>query len=352
MVGISIEVKKRCVEMAEKGVPHRQIYREYFSKEHEGMSYETFRRRLHDWRKKKWPDSTTLDGGTYEGFTAHNATVQVNAQGEIVQAWIKQAIDDGQWDRLIEVIHENTEPVAIMPRSGDGEGMLEIPLYDMHYPLSDHLTSIEQVLGIISRQKWEEINLVVGQDLFHNDDMRGRTASGRQIEKVNIPQAWMMAKEAWYSIAKMSLECAERVNLYYSVGNHDESLAWAFVQMLKDHFPQIYVDDRMKQRKCIYWRGCFIGLTHGNNQKSANQDLRGQFTIEFPREFAESTVREIHAGHLHHEKEGDLYGVMIRRLSRNGETDQWSDDEGFVGAIKRFMVFEWVPGRLKAIYYV
>lgn len=351
-MSISVEVKKKCVELAKSGMPSGQIYREYFSGEHTGMSLKTFKRKLFDWKRRKWPDTITLEGGTYEGFTAHGATVQVNAQGEIVQAWIKQAVDDGQWDRLLEVIHENTEPIEIQPREGKGDGMLEIPLVDMHFPLSDHRGSIEQILSIINQHKWEEINLVVGQDMFHNDDMRGRTASGRAIEKVDIPLAWNMAKEAWYSIAKQSLLNSDKVNLIYSVGNHDESLAWAFVQLMKDHFPQIRVDDRLKQRKCISWRKCFIGLTHGHYAKSTNQDLRGQFTIEYPMEFAEACVREIHAGHLHTEKEGDLYGVMVRRLSRNGETDQWSEDEGYVGSIKRFMVFEWAPGQLKAIYYV
>ena len=230
--------------------------------------------------------------------------------------------------------------------------MLEIPLYDMHLPLSDHRASIEELLGIIERQKWQEINIVIGQDMFHNDDMRGRTSSGRKIEKVNIPLAWEMAKEIWYNVIETSLRQSEHVNLIYSIGNHDESLSWAFVQMLKDHYPQVTVDDRMKQRKCIFWNKCFIGLTHGHQAKSKINDLRGQFTIEFPEEFSKSTVREIHAGHLHHEAEGDLYGVMIRRLSRNGNTDQWSEDEGFIGAHKRFMVFEWMPGCLKAVYYI
>lgn len=278
--------------------------------------------------------------------------MQVNSSGEIVQAWIKQALDDGQWDKLLKVIQESTEPVRIEPVCGDGTGMLEIPLYDMHLPLSDHTKTIGQLLDIIGRQKWDEINIVIGQDMFHNDDMRGRTASGRVIEKVDIPQAWEMARSIWYSVIDASLKQSEKVNLIYSIGNHDESLAWCFVQMLKDHYPQVNVDDRLKQRKRIWWNGCFIGLTHGSYAKNKNQDLRGQFTIEFPEEFSKSTVREIHSGHLHSEGEHDLYGVMVRRLSRNGETDQWSEDEGYVGANKRFMVFEWMPGRLKAIYYI
>lgn len=307
---------------------------------------------MRNWRNKIYPDRKTLEAGTYEGFTAHNATVQVNANGKIVQAWIKQALDDGQWDRLLEVIRESTEPIKIESSAHEGSGMLEIPLADMHLPLSDHTESIGRLLHIIERQAWEEINIVIGQDLFHNDDMRGRTASGRVIEKVDIPTAWEQARSIWYSVIDASLRQAGQVNLIYSVGNHDESLAWCFVQMLKDHYPQVNVDDRLRQRKCIYWNGCFIGLTHGHYMKNRMHDLRGQFTIEFPKEFSKSTVREIHAGHLHSEAEGDLYGVMVRRLSRNGEVDKWSEDEGFVGSHRRFMVFEWAPGWLRAVDYI
>lgn len=349
---VSIELKQKCVELKNAGKNSKQIYLETFLPEYDGMSYESFRRRLNEWKKKTWPETTTLEGGTYKGFVAHDATVQVNNQGQIVQAWIKQAYDDGRWDDLIEVIRENADPVRIEAKRGPGTGMLEIPLCDMHLPLSDHTKSCEQIISIIERQQWEEINLVVGQDLFHNDDMRGRTASGRSIEKVDISLAWEMAKTIWYSIIEKALLQADKVNLIYSVGNHDESLAWAFIQLLKDHYPQLHVDDSMSQRKCIYWRECFIGITHGSYIKSSNQDFRGQFTIEYPMEFASAKVREIHAGHLHHEAEADLYGVMVRRLSRNGKTDKWSDDEGYVGAHKRFMLFEWAPGSLAAIYYV
>lgn len=351
---IDIETKKRCVDEYNNGRPLKDIYLELYKDESAPASFESFKRYMRSWRKTGYPDRRTLDGGTYEGFTAHNATVQVNDRGEIVQAWIKQALDDGQWDALLNAVKENTEPVRIEPEfaAGTGSGMLEIPLYDMHLPLFDHTKSVERLLDIIERRKWEEINIVIGQDLFHNDDMRGRTSSGRIIEKVDVPAAWNMARSIWFSVIDTAICQSERVNLIYSIGNHDESLSWCFVQMLKDRYPQINVDDRLKQRKNIHWNGCFIGLTHGHYAKSRVQDLRGQFTIEFPEEFSNSTVREIHAGHLHHESEGDLYGVMIRRLSRSGGTDQWSEDEGYVGAHERFMVFEWMPGRLNAIYYI
>lgn len=352
MSAIDLETKKTCVELNAQGKNSREIYEEYFSKQHSGMNYQTFRAKLKQWKKRTFADEKTLECGTYAGFTAHNATVQVNANGEITQAWIKQATNDIDFAELCDVIRENANPINIEREIEDCDGMLEIPLYDLHFPLSDHKETLLNVKEIIRAKRRETVYIIIGQDLFHNDDMRGRTSSGRQIEKVDIPAAWRMAWDFYQDVIITSLKNSENVHIVYSKGNHDECLAWAFVQALKERFPRTQVDDSLKARKCIYWQECFIGITHGNNSNSKNNDLRSQFTIEFPWQFAGAKVREIHCGHLHHEREADLFGVMIRRLSRSGVTDEWSDDEGFIGSHNRSMVFEWTTGRLKAIYYV
>lgn len=350
---IDISIKQKCVELSLQGNTARDVYNDYFTKVHHGMSLETFRHKLKQWKKRTFADESTLESATYPGFTAHNATVQINGDGKITQAWIKQTVDDGQWDELLEAIKEHTQPVERdTPTRGDGNGMLEIPLYDMHFPISEHGETLDELMQIIMSKHWAEINIIIGQDLFHNDDFRGRTSSGRPIERVDIAKAWRMARNFWSDAIQTAIRNADGVKVIYSKGNHDESLAWAFVQTLRAMFPQVLFDDSMKQRKVIYWSGCFIGVTHGQGAKTRSNDLRSQFTIEFPEQFASAGVREVHCGHLHHETETDLYGVMLRHLSRNGKTDEWSDDEGYVGAHKRFMVFEWMPSRLRAIYYI
>lgn len=351
---ISTALKKKCVELKRGGMNSRQIYDKFFSQEHEGMAYETFKVKLKYWQKQTFADEMTLNSGTYPGFIAHGATVQVNGQGQVVQAWIKEHADDGQMARLIDYIKANTKPVVVdTPSFNHAEPqMLEIPLFDQHFPFSNPDETYFAIKEVVDSRIWEEINIIVGQDMLHNDDMRGRTASGRAIEKVDMVDAWDCARRFYCNLIPLCLKFSERVKITYSKGNHDESMSWAFVQMLKAQFPQAEFDDSMAQRKCITWRECFIGITHGAYKRSTNADLRGQFTIQFPVEFATAKVREIHAGHLHHEEEKDIYGVMCRRLSRNGETDGWSDDEGYVGAAKRFMLFRWKPGRLAGIDFV
>lgn len=351
---IPLEVKRKCVEMKRGGQTSREIYDSYFVKVHDRMAYETFKVKLKQWAKLTFADEQTLSAGTYPGFVAHGATVQVNGHGDIVQAWIKEHADDNQLEELIAAIKENTAPI-VYERVEDATvepEMLEIPLFDQHFPLDDHIGVFVELSHIIESKNWEEINIIVGQDLFHNDDMRGRTSSGRPIEKVDMVKAWELARIFFTSVLKLCIEHGQTVKVIYSKGNHDESMAWAFVQMLKAMFPQAEFNDSFDQRKCISWRNCFIGITHGHMKKSSMTDLRGQFTIQFPIQFAEATVREIHTGHLHHEEEKDIYGVMVRRLARNGTDDEWSDNEGFVGSNKRFMIFRWKPGRLAGIDFI
>lgn len=354
---IDLHLKKQCVEASRNGMQTRRIYDDIFNKKYPGVqTYHSFRTSLMRWKRKSFADEMTLNAGTYPDFIPHNATVQVNRNGEVIQAWIKQKADEEQmFNQLLDAIRENTTPVSVNYKSSKTaeERMLEINLADMHFGLpNNYFGVLDELIDIINSHSYEEINIVIGQDLFHNDDFRGRTSKGTLIEKVDMTNAWSDAKHFYYNVIDKALDHSDHVNLIYVKGNHDESFAWAFVQMLGVIFPMLNVDDSMNRRKRIHWKRCFIGLTHGCETMSKPNDLRGQFTIKFPEEFAKSTVREIHCSHLHHEKESDVYGVMVRRLSTANMEDEWSDDSGFVGAHKRFMVFEWTPGKLKSIHYL
>ena len=104
--GIPIKVKKECCRLREEGRNSKQIYNEYYKQHVESpCSYNSFRRRLFDWSKTTFPDETTLECGTYEGFTAHGATVQVSKTGEIVQAWIRQSVNDFLYLTCTGVFH-------------------------------------------------------------------------------------------------------------------------------------------------------------------------------------------------------------------------------------------------------
>ena len=76
------------------------------------------------------------------------------------------------------------------------------------------------------------------------------------------------------------------------------------------------------------------------------------FLSEFGKEIASSKIVEIHSGHIHHEVTKDDFGIVVRSLSTGAKTDDYHYDNGFIGSMKRFQLFEYSPYSLDAVYYV
>ena len=351
---IPYEVKRECVELATQGKPYRDIYNEYV-KPRSDMSFRSFSRRLLEWKDKVIANEKTLEAANLAyKFAPHASTVQVNGNGEVIQAWIKQHTED-RTEELLEAIRANTPIAQVQPKvSKEAEGMLEIPLFDMHFGIADlefYRDALEEILRIIYSKRWEKIVIPVGQDLFHNDSItKGVTTKGTPIEKVNLKQAVYDAEVFYFNLIDTALQYANEVSVIYSPGNHDKTVGWFFARILKTRYGDI-VDDSTKERKAVWWNGCFIGITHGDKHTDTPNGLRGKFTMEYPTLFATAKVREIHTGHLHREDGKDEYGVQVRRMSTGNKDDDWTTEEGFKSQ-KRFMLFEWMPNRLKSIHYV
>lgn len=230
--------------------------------------------------------------------------------------------------------------------------LLEIPLFDSHFGVStydDYKETQKKILGKISRRNWEQILFIVGQDMLHNDNFRGQTSSGTQIEQVDMTQAWADALKFYSELIEEALMAANHVKLIFSKGNHDESMSWAFVQLLKHKYPQLDVDDSFVERKAHVFGHIFLGITHGDK---ARKNLDKIFPKEFPMLWARAKNHEIHTGHFHVEDAKDVFGMMVRTLATRNKTDQWHKDNGFVGAHKRFMLFEYSEEELESIHYV
>ena len=257
---------------------------------------------------------------------------------------------------LIDAIRAEVKPVHFnfLPRS-EGDGMLEIPLYDMHLGNCDmdfYRDTQERVARKIESHKWEENIFIIGQDLLHHDNFKSSTSNGTVIANANMKQAVEDAKKFYYPLIELAASKANgNVKIIYSKGNHDESMSYMFVQVLKERFPQLRFDDEIRERKVHVYKKCFIGITHGDKARKVLLQL---FPAEFPLEWAATTLREIHAGDLHREdtKGHDEFGVMFRTLSTKNKTDEWHDDNGFTTAHKRFMLFEYSDDWLEDIRYV
>lgn len=266
---------------------------------------------------------------------------------------VKPRINDFNFEKLLASI-QKVKPFKskIKQFKSDSNRLLELPFFDQHFGISDYeyyQPTQAKVLSKINSNDWDEILFVVGQDMIHNNNHKGQTANGTNIEVVDMDMAWHDAESFYFPLIDAALLKANKVLIKYSKGNHDETISWAFVKLLKRLYPEVEVDDSFQERKIHSFGKVFIGITHGDKGR---KNLHNVFPVEFPNEWANAKIRELHTGHFHIEDGKDVFGMMVRTLATRNKTDQWHKDNGYVGGHKRFMLFEYSTEELEAIYYV
>ncbi|MGD7007610.1 hypothetical protein [Metabacillus sp. 84] len=229
---------------------------------------------------------------------------------------------------------------------------LNLPLFDMHFGISDYeyyLPTQRRIAGLIE-QGYKGVLFIIGQDMLHNDNFKGTTANGTPIDKVDMEKAWEDAMLFYIPLIELALKRCQHVKIMYSKGNHDESMSWAFVKALKIRFPQADVDSSFRERKAHMLGNNFIGVNHGDKKKE--DKLTENFSTEFLFEWAKAKTREIFTGHLHTERVIDKGGVVQRRMPTANKIDGYHDDHGYTTAHKRFEVLEYSEDAVMRIHYV
>lgn len=256
------------------------------------------------------------------------------------------------FDKLLETIGQKVEPITVERPKSANEKMLEIPLFDMHWGIAgfDHYFEVfHKIDSKIKSNKWDTVLFVIGQDLLHVDGFTGKTTSGTQVESIDLEKAWSDADKFYSMLLAEALRNSKNVEVIFSAGNHDQSMGFAFVKMLEAKFIDVAFDTKMQTRKGFVWKDIFLGFTHGD--KGGKRIVRN-FLTEYGKEIAIAKVVEVHSGHLHREELIDDFGIVFRVLSTGNKTDDWHREQGWIGANKRFQLFEYSPSKLEAIYYV
>lgn len=300
-----------------------------------------------------------FDKSTWELVNAKNNIWNVYSKQDGTQTLysskitVKPRVTGFDIDKLVDLVCQKRKPITIdKKKSGKYSKLLEVSLYDMHFGISSleyYKEHLEEIMLKIQSRPWKKVLFVIGQDLLHNNDLRGNTANGTPIEKVDMEKAFDEALQFYETLISEAIEIAKEVECIYVKGNHDESSAYGVFRVLKALFPQVKFDSSFKQRKGFTWEKVFIGLTHGD--KGANRMMEN-FLSEFGKLIAQAEVKEIHSGHLHTEITKDKFGIVQRTLATANKTDDWHEEQGFIGANKRFQLFEYSPASLDAIYYI
>lgn len=268
----------------------------------------------------------------------------------------RQDFDQYVLERIIDRL-PNVEVPKNTPEPVNEEPYLNIPLFDMHFGPADYdfyKQTQARILHYLEKPR-KDVLFIVGQDLFHNNDFQGHTASGRDIEKVDMEKAFEDAWKFYVPLIEAAIQNSEQVHVYYSIGNHDEYAAWSFVKALEKRYgEQARFDTRFKERKVHMLGRNFIGMNHSDKKKM--QRLPENFAVEFPELWAKATTREVFTGHDHKEEVitivSDYGGIVLRKMPTGNRTDDWHDAMGYTTAHKRFQIFFYDETRVVGSAYV
>lgn len=300
----------------------------------------------------------------WEIVNAKHSIYNVNAKGGITKTLysskitVKKRVSGFNTDKFIKEFSKNLIPEHVDTTATNGEGMLEITYKDMHWGIADYQyykPVLDKTIRKIKSQPWQQILIVVGSDLLHNDGFTGQTTSGTIIDKVNMEKAWNEAFLFYSLILKEALRNSENVQVMFCEGNHDQAMGWAFVRALEAKFPPeeqttyLAYDTARKTRKAFVWKGIFLGITHGDK---AYNKLSKNFLTEFGKLIANASIVEIHHGHIHHETMKDEFGIVTRSLASGAKTDDYHYENGYIGAKKRFQLFEYSEHYLEGVKYI
>ena len=244
-------------------------------------------------------------------------------------------------------------------RTTDGKYLYEINIADLHLgrfanmretgePLDINITK-RRFLEIIDKEcenieklgdNVEKILFVWSNDFFNSDGISGATTAG-------TPQDTDTKWQSLYEIgcemlidAIHILRCYAPVKTFYVASNHSRQSDFYAICNIKSWFKDCYdveVDTKPAVRHYERYGVNLIGFSHSYYEKKAT--LPHLMSVECPEDWGETSYREFHLAHYHSEKVEEVGGVIFRWLPSVTGPDSWSNECGYVGAVKRSYSF-------------
>lgn len=221
--------------------------------------------------------------------------------------------------------------------------------YDLNIAIQDHIYANDANLDLMSKHRPEKIFYILGQDLYHVDNMAGHTTHGNHDMDVDGRITKVHTKTFTVSRDNI-LKCAKLapVEVIWIPGNHDYLASYMLAFALKEHFKgdkRISVDISENPRKARLWGVTLVGWTHrivGRHSTWANE-----LALNFPEYWGKSIFREWHHGDQHKKQQVKAYplvtsgGVTMRQITALSPVDRWHHENNFNDAIPGGESFMW-----------
>ena len=234
--------------------------------------------------------------------------------------------------------------------------MLFLPIADLHLGLlSTDKTSgneyniqiakdrceqvISQILARINNEKFEKINLILGNDFLNSDNIAGTTVKG-------TPQDGDLF---WYEMTDSAVDIIIKtinslishapIDVYSVYSNHDEQSMYGIMRMVQFYYKDdknVKINATAMPRTYLQYGKSLIGLSHDIPLKRSLEII----TTEAKDKWSNSTHMYWILAHLHQAMVYDKQGFLeIYRLPTISGWSRWTNKQGYVQTEKKTQCF-------------
>lgn len=287
-----------------------------------------------------------------EGHSVKGESALVDAEGRVIQKWVKTREDGGASNMLaaLESAIASYNGCAILPPAPEytsAETLTVYPIVDLHLGLyawaaetgasfdldiaSDLLRG--SVKNLVARSANSETAIVLDLgDYFHTDSSRNQTERSKNVLDVDTRYARVL--QVGYELVVECIELALQKHqfvIYRKLpGNHDEESSKLLAVAIAAHFrneSRVTVDTNPSRFFMHRFCKVMVTATHGDMLKMG--DMAGFAATNWPREWGDTEFRYGYTGHVHHDRAKVHNGLRAESFNTLTAKDAWHAGMGF-----------------------
>ena len=305
-------------------------------------------------------ETAIAPGDTFEvppGYTVKGESALVNADGQIIQKWVKTRHNAEELTSLVNGLAEAFEKYKGKASSAflvPGPGLVTrdlltfYPVPDLHMGMyawgpetgDDYDTEIAKavaskaITSLVSRSAAShDAVLLIKGDFFHQNDQKNVTP--RSGHRLDVDGRWdkvyMTGAELTLQMINCLLQKHQKVELVIIPGNHDEDAAVTLRVAMSLYFKD-HARVSVYSKPGLFWYRLFgatlLGSTHGHTMKDP-KDMALAMAADCAAEWSQAKYRQIFTGHIHHERSREVGPVRWESFQTLAPSDAYSRGAGY-----------------------
>lgn len=288
-----------------------------------------------------------------EGYRLRGSSTLVDADGKVMQQWIKTAKvqDDPQY--LVQIAKAAilrdpipAAPLVKKPKETSSEYEVAIVIGDPHFGMLAwaretgddwdiesarrvHLAAIRKALELAPASS--RLLLINLGDAIHADGNNAETTAGTRVDvDVRWPRAVEVYLETMNTAVAEGLAKHDHVEVVTIPGNHDSLTALMLRMILAERWrdnPRVTIADNLKLIWGHRFGNSLICAMHGDKTRLNN--IPSLIAEDFRKEWGATKHTAIYLGHLHHSKKQEFPGIEVEYFRVLCPKDAWHAGQGY-----------------------